>query len=209
MASAYPFSVRGVNKTDWIQIDRATYDACLDGRDYRPHEKREQICDDPGAVPLFPSFKTTQTTVPSATLHSARNRAPPPRARNRIVKAVAASVRRRRRLGRQEHYDAIKFPVLRLVYGHRSEHYVVDAEMMPAHTDAPRQHRSNFSPRETRHAGRSGLRKGGVHQHSHRQNDRPHFSSRSVNGPAAYTILPPTMVSSDCRRAISSTGMVR
>jgi hypothetical protein len=40
MASAYPFSpavrgVRGINKTDWIQIDRATYDACLDGRDYR------------------------------------------------------------------------------------------------------------------------------------------------------------------------------
>jgi hypothetical protein len=41
MASAYPFSpavrgVRGINKTDWIQIDRATYDACLDRRDYRP-----------------------------------------------------------------------------------------------------------------------------------------------------------------------------
>ena len=96
------------------------------------------------------------------TLHD--NRAPPPRARNRIVKAVAACVRRPRRLGRQERYDAIKFPVLRLLYGHHSGHYVVDAEMMPAHTDAARQHRSNFSLRETRHAGRSGLRKGGVHR---------------------------------------------
>jgi uncharacterized LabA/DUF88 family protein len=41
IASAYPYSpavrkVRGINKTDWIPIDRATYDACLDGRDYRP-----------------------------------------------------------------------------------------------------------------------------------------------------------------------------
>lgn len=40
IASAYPYSpacrVRGINKTDWIQIDRATYDACLDTRDYRP-----------------------------------------------------------------------------------------------------------------------------------------------------------------------------
>ena len=26
---------RGVNKTDWIRIDRATYDACLDPNDYR------------------------------------------------------------------------------------------------------------------------------------------------------------------------------
>ena len=38
--SAFPFSPasrnrRGVNKTDWLQIDRATYDACLDIRDYR------------------------------------------------------------------------------------------------------------------------------------------------------------------------------
>ena len=48
-------------------------------------------------------------------------------------------------LERPEHDDAIKFPVLRLLYGHRSEHYVVDAEMMPARTDAARQHRSNFS----------------------------------------------------------------
>lgn len=41
MASAYPFSPatkgwRGINKTDWIKIDRATYDACIDKRDYRP-----------------------------------------------------------------------------------------------------------------------------------------------------------------------------
>ena len=41
IASAYPYSptvrkVRGIDKTDWIQIDRATYDACLDKRDYRP-----------------------------------------------------------------------------------------------------------------------------------------------------------------------------
>lgn len=40
IASAYPFSPaarhRGIDKTDWIKIERATYDACLDGRDYRP-----------------------------------------------------------------------------------------------------------------------------------------------------------------------------
>jgi uncharacterized LabA/DUF88 family protein len=41
IASAYPYSpavrhVRGINKTDWIPIDRATYDACIDARDYRP-----------------------------------------------------------------------------------------------------------------------------------------------------------------------------
>lgn len=41
IASAYPSSptsrnARGINKTDWIRIDRATYDACLDPRDYRP-----------------------------------------------------------------------------------------------------------------------------------------------------------------------------
>jgi uncharacterized LabA/DUF88 family protein len=38
LASAYPSSPtaknsRGINKTDWIAIDRATYDACLDPRD--------------------------------------------------------------------------------------------------------------------------------------------------------------------------------
>jgi len=41
MASAYPVSPasrnkRGVNKTDWIRIDRALYDQCLDSTDYRP-----------------------------------------------------------------------------------------------------------------------------------------------------------------------------
>jgi uncharacterized LabA/DUF88 family protein len=43
IASAYPYSpahkVRGTNKTDWIPIDRATYDACLDLRDYRPKRR--------------------------------------------------------------------------------------------------------------------------------------------------------------------------
>ncbi len=41
MVSAFPFSPtttnrRGINKTDWIHIERATYDACMDPRDYRP-----------------------------------------------------------------------------------------------------------------------------------------------------------------------------
>ena len=41
IASAFPFSPTtrnrlGIQKTDWIKIDRATYDACLDRRDYRP-----------------------------------------------------------------------------------------------------------------------------------------------------------------------------
>jgi len=40
MASAFPVSslsknTRGINKTDWIKIDRAMYDACLDLNDYR------------------------------------------------------------------------------------------------------------------------------------------------------------------------------
>lgn len=39
-ASAFPYSpaakVRGIDKTDWIKIDRATYDKCIDTRDYRP-----------------------------------------------------------------------------------------------------------------------------------------------------------------------------
>jgi uncharacterized LabA/DUF88 family protein len=44
IASAFPVSptlrnARGVNKTDWIPIDHATYGACLDRRDYRPKEK--------------------------------------------------------------------------------------------------------------------------------------------------------------------------
>jgi uncharacterized LabA/DUF88 family protein len=41
MASAFPSSptsrnTGGVNHTEWITIDRTTYDACLDARDYRP-----------------------------------------------------------------------------------------------------------------------------------------------------------------------------
>ena len=41
MASAYPVSPaarnrRGINSTDWIHIDRALYDTCIDPRDYRP-----------------------------------------------------------------------------------------------------------------------------------------------------------------------------
>ncbi len=40
VASAYPDSPtksyrRGVDKTDWCPIDRASYDACIDPRDYR------------------------------------------------------------------------------------------------------------------------------------------------------------------------------
>jgi len=40
MACAFPSSPtsrnrRGINKTDWVRIDRATYEACLDASDYR------------------------------------------------------------------------------------------------------------------------------------------------------------------------------
>jgi uncharacterized LabA/DUF88 family protein len=40
IASAFPDSPaarnhRGINSTDWIRIDRATYDACIDPRSYR------------------------------------------------------------------------------------------------------------------------------------------------------------------------------
>jgi len=45
VASSYPVSPtvpnsRGINKTDWIPITRAIYDACLDPRDYRPKPPR-------------------------------------------------------------------------------------------------------------------------------------------------------------------------
>ncbi len=45
IACAFPASptynnTRGINKTDWIKIDRTTYDACLDPRDYRPKGKK-------------------------------------------------------------------------------------------------------------------------------------------------------------------------
>jgi len=41
IACAFPVSPtvenpRGINGTDWIQIDRKMYDACLDPNDYRP-----------------------------------------------------------------------------------------------------------------------------------------------------------------------------
>ena len=41
VASAFPVSPtarnkRGINSTDWVSVDRALYDACLDPRDYRP-----------------------------------------------------------------------------------------------------------------------------------------------------------------------------
>jgi hypothetical protein len=44
IASAFPVSPtapnnRGINKTDWIRIDRTLYDACIDRRDYRPSPK--------------------------------------------------------------------------------------------------------------------------------------------------------------------------
>jgi len=40
IASAFPFSPaarnkRGINRTDWLRIDKATYDAAIDARDYR------------------------------------------------------------------------------------------------------------------------------------------------------------------------------
>jgi uncharacterized LabA/DUF88 family protein len=46
IASAFPVSLvphnkRGINGTDWIKIDNATYAACLDTRDYRPKKKAE------------------------------------------------------------------------------------------------------------------------------------------------------------------------
>jgi hypothetical protein len=33
-------ATRGIDRTDWIQVDRETYDACLDPRDYRPKRTR-------------------------------------------------------------------------------------------------------------------------------------------------------------------------
>lgn len=40
IASAFPYSptvknTRGINNTEWVKIDRATYDTCLDPKDYR------------------------------------------------------------------------------------------------------------------------------------------------------------------------------
>ena len=44
VACAFPISPtaenrRGINATEWIRIDRATYDACLDPNDYRPKKR--------------------------------------------------------------------------------------------------------------------------------------------------------------------------
>jgi uncharacterized LabA/DUF88 family protein len=44
VACAFPVSptaanTRGINNTDWVHIDRACYDACLDPNDYRPGPK--------------------------------------------------------------------------------------------------------------------------------------------------------------------------
>lgn len=43
MACAFPYSpthkARGINKTDWIRIDKTIYDSCIDTRDYRPKSK--------------------------------------------------------------------------------------------------------------------------------------------------------------------------
>lgn len=40
IASAFPCAsnpeTRGINGTDWIRIDKATYDPCIDLKDYRP-----------------------------------------------------------------------------------------------------------------------------------------------------------------------------
>lgn len=43
IACAFPYSSTasnklGIQKTDWIRIDQATYDACRDPRDYRPKQ---------------------------------------------------------------------------------------------------------------------------------------------------------------------------
>ncbi len=42
-ASAFPVGAtshnrRGINRTDWIRIDKPTYDRCIDPRDYRPRQ---------------------------------------------------------------------------------------------------------------------------------------------------------------------------
>lgn len=54
LACAFPLSPttrnrRGIDRTDWIPIDRETYDACLDRRDYRP-KKPLQSNDHPNGM---------------------------------------------------------------------------------------------------------------------------------------------------------------
>lgn len=42
IASAFPCAAnpknRGIDQTDWIRIDKPTYDLCIDPRDYRPRK---------------------------------------------------------------------------------------------------------------------------------------------------------------------------
>ncbi len=50
IASTFPLSPlslnrRGINGTEWVVIDRATYDACLDSNDYRPKTGRDEPSD--------------------------------------------------------------------------------------------------------------------------------------------------------------------
>jgi hypothetical protein len=47
IACAFPFSPtaknpRGIDKTDWIRIERSLYEKCLDRRDYRPRKPISQ-----------------------------------------------------------------------------------------------------------------------------------------------------------------------
>ncbi len=51
IASTFPVSPtcknkRGINKTDWIKIDRQTYDSCIDTNDYRLGKPRETTDED-------------------------------------------------------------------------------------------------------------------------------------------------------------------
>ncbi len=59
LACAYPSSptypnTRGIDRTDWVRIDRATYDACLDPRDSRPKGAQPG----PPPSPPIPSTRT-------------------------------------------------------------------------------------------------------------------------------------------------------
>lgn len=47
IASAFPYSptvknTRGINNTEWVRIDRAMYDACLDPKEYRLREGKSR-----------------------------------------------------------------------------------------------------------------------------------------------------------------------
>ena len=48
IASAYPYSsasrtFRGIDRTDWLQIEREVYDTCLDPHDYRPRRRMPEV----------------------------------------------------------------------------------------------------------------------------------------------------------------------